>query len=467
MWCKRFHVGSLALTVLLGCSNGGGPETGATGGSGQPGTGGSGGRSGGSGGGSAGTGARGGSGGTSAAGSGGAGSGVAGSGGSGSGGSGSGGSGSDASPGGAGGASGGADAITADSPAGEVSSAPMSLTSWKKRREVKLNTTTAGAGIMTTLMGYPVPVQLNKDNFDFASAKPDGADLRFATADGTLLPHEIEWWDAAGQQAAVWVKTNVMGNSASQGFVMYWDNPAAASTSDSKAVFPPAEGWVAAWHLGDDAGATPDGFKDATGVNHGTGHNLAAGDVRPGRMGRAANLDHLKRQGVKVVENRKNFDLAKNITFEIWGFVRSFGYNRGYESYMTKGDESWRYMRQGTGRGTEICSDGQRPACVFSRSVVEFGRWYHFAGVHDGRAVRLYINGVREGQGNAGSDHGSFGDHPVTLGFSLHRMMEQRFMDMIIDEARFTRDSKTDDWIKLDYQSLKEGSTFVSFGPAM
>ena len=459
---KRLHLGLLALSTLLGCSSAGGDGGTGTGGGGV--TGGSGGRAG-----MGGT-RPAGSGGSSSAGSGG--SGAAGTAGAGSGGNGTGGagaaggstSGGDAA---AGGAPGGSPDVNADGPAGEVSSGPMPLTAWKKRREVKLDTTAAGAGIMTTLMGYPVPVQLNKDNFDFASARPDGADLRFATAAGTLLPHEIEWWDATGQQAAVWVKTNVLGNSNTQGFVMYWDNPAAASTSDSKAVFSQADGWVAAWHLGDDAGVTPDGFKDASGVNHGTGHNLAAGDVRPGRMGRATNLDHLKRQGVKVVENRKNFDLARNITFEIWCFVRSYGYNRGYESYMTKGDESWRYMRAGTARGTEICSDGQRPACVFSRSQIEFGRWYHFAGVHDGRAVRLYINGVREGQGNAGSDHGSFGDHPVTLGFSLHRMMEQRFMDMIIDEARFTRDSKTDDWIKLDYQSLREGSSFVSFGPLM
>jgi hypothetical protein len=461
MRCKRFDLGLLALAVLLGCSSTGGDGSGSGSGGGGTATGGSGGRPG--------------TGGTRAAGSGGTGgSGTAGTAGTGTGGAGAGGTTTTGGSGGGGGgdaaaveSAGGTGGTTADGSAGEVSSMPMSLTSWRKRREIRLDTTAAGAGIMTTLMGYPVPVQLNRDSFDFAAAKPDGADLRFATADGTLLPHEIEWWDAAGQQAAVWVKTNVMGNSAAQGFTMYWDNPAAASTSESKAVFPQAEGWVAAWHLGDDAGVTADGFKDATGVNHGTGHNLAAGDVRPGRMGRATNLDHLKRQGVKVVENRKNFDLARNITFEIWAFVRSFGYNRGYESYMTKGDESWRYMRAGTARGTEICSDGQRPACVFSRSAIEFGRWYHFAGVHDGRAVRLYINGVREGQGNAGSDHGSFGDHAVTLGFSLHRMMEQRFMDMIIDEARFTRDSKTDDWIKLDYQSLKEGSTFVSFGPVM
>jgi hypothetical protein len=166
-----------------------------------------------------------------------------------------------------------------------------------------------------------------------------------------------------------------------------------------------------------------------------------------------------------VVENRKNFDLARNITFSIWAFVRSFGYNRGYESYMTKGDESWRIMRAGTARSIEICSDSRAPVCVFGRSAIEFGRWYHLAGVHDGRAVRLYVNGRREGAGNAGADHSSNGDHPATLGFSLHRNMEQRFMDMIMDEARFTRDSKTDDWLKLDYESLREGSTFVSFGP--
>jgi len=260
------------------------------------------------------------------------------------------------------------------------------------------------------------------------------------------------------------VKTNLVGNSADQTLVMYWGNPVVPSTSDSKAVFSQAENWVAAWHLGDDAATTPDGFKDATGVNHATGHNLEKGAARPGRMGLATNLDHLKKQGVKVVENRKNFDMAKNMTFEIWGFVRSFGYDKGYESYMTKGDESWRYMRSGKTALTEICNDGQAPVCVFSKSSVAFGKWYHFAGVHEGKVVRLYINGKREGQGTAGTDAGSFGDHPVTLGFSLHKLVEQRFMDMIIDEARVTRDSKTDDWVKLDYESLREGSTFVTFG---
>jgi hypothetical protein len=357
-----------------------------------------------------------------------------------------------------------ADAGATGGGGGVVDPTPMPLSAWKMHRDVKLNTSATGAGIMTTLENYPVPVQLTKDNFDFSQAKDDGSDLRFAKADGTLLPHEIELWDKANQVAAIWVKTQVMGNSATQSFVMYWGNPVVPGTGDSKAVFPQAENWVAVWHLGDDAAVMPDGFKDATGVNPGTGHNLEPGSAMPARMGRGTNLDHLKKQGVKVVENRKNFDMAKNMTFEIWGFVRSFGYDKGYESYMTKGDESWRYMRSGKTALTEICNDGNSATCVFSKSSVAFGKWYHFAGVHEGRVVRLYINGKREGQGTAGTDAGSFGDHAVTLGFSLHKMVEQRFMDMIIDEARVTKDSKSDDWVKLDYESVREGSTFVTFG---
>jgi hypothetical protein len=384
-----------------------------------------------------------------------------------------------ASGGGTGGASGGTggtngdtggsspsngDASTAGSD-GTAPDAPVIGTGNPMHRDVKLNTTATGAGITSTLSRYPVPVQLNKDNFDFNQAKADGSDVHFTGADGSPLPHEIELWDKASQMAAIWVKTTVQGNNDSQTLVMHWGDPAVPNTSNSKSVFPQEEDWVAVWHLGDDAAVTPDGFKDATGVNPGTGHNLEKGAARPGRMGLGTSLDHLKKQGVKVVENRKNFDLAIHITFEIWGFVRSFGYDKGYESYMTKGDESWRYMRSGKTSLTEICSDGNNPVCVFSNTNVQFGNWYHFAGVHDGRAVRLYVNGKREDAGNAGSDHGSFGDHPVTLGFSLHNMVEQRFMDMIIDEARFTKDSKTDDWIKLDYESVREGSTFVTFGP--
>jgi hypothetical protein len=76
------------------------------------------------------------------------------------------------------------------------SPAKEDLARWQKRRDVLLDTTPAGAGIATNLENYPVPIRLDKINFDFAQAKPDGSDLRFAKADGPLLAHEIELWDS-------------------------------------------------------------------------------------------------------------------------------------------------------------------------------------------------------------------------------------------------------------------------------
>lgn len=342
------------------------------------------------------------------------------------------------------------------------------FSAWSKHKEIKLNTSASGANIATALAKYPVPILLTAANFDFEQAKADGSDLRFSMADGSPLAHELERWDKAGKTAALWVKADLLANSASQAIRMHWGNPAAATASDPKAVFAPADGWVAAWHLGEDAAVVEDGFKDATGVNHGTGHNLAAGSAIAARFGFGTDLKHTLNQGVKIQKTRKNFDLTANVTFEMWAYVRSWAYNRGYETFMCKGDASWRYMRAGTAQGTEICSDGMSPACLFSKTNVggNFNKWYHFAGVHEGRGVKLFVNGVREDMRNAGADHASTGDYAVTLGFSLHQGNQQRFVDVIMDEARISKLSKSDDWIKLDYESGKEGSTFAVHGEA-
>ena len=121
--------------------------------------------------------------------------------------------------------------------------AGQDFSAWRSHRDLKLNTSAAGAGIASNLVKYPVPVMLTAANFAFAEAKDDGSDIRFSKPDGSPLPHEIEYWDKTGSLAAVWVLADVAGNSASQAIRMHWGNPAAANISDSKAVFAPADGW--------------------------------------------------------------------------------------------------------------------------------------------------------------------------------------------------------------------------------
>jgi hypothetical protein len=48
---------------------------------------------------------------------------------------------------------------------------------------------------------------LDAANFDFALARADGGDLRFADANGRrYLPHWVERYEAEAQRAVVWVK---------------------------------------------------------------------------------------------------------------------------------------------------------------------------------------------------------------------------------------------------------------------
>ena len=67
---------------------------------------------------------------------------------------------------------------------------------------------------------------------------PDGADIRFDDAAGKPLPYEIEKWDAGAKQAALWVRTDVKGNNATQSITLKWGNPEASTESNGAAVFP-------------------------------------------------------------------------------------------------------------------------------------------------------------------------------------------------------------------------------------
>ena len=59
----------------------------------------------------------------------------------------------------------------------------------------------------TTLTNFPVLVRLSakRNKFDYSKCQTNGADLRFSNAEGNLLSHEIDTWNASGE-SLVWVK---------------------------------------------------------------------------------------------------------------------------------------------------------------------------------------------------------------------------------------------------------------------
>src|SRR5262245_2901362 len=66
------------------------------------------------------------------------------------------------------------------------------LSKWRYSREVRMDTTAAGANVSGDVKGYPVALALDAKTFDFSQAQPNGADVRFTAAGGAALPFSIE-----------------------------------------------------------------------------------------------------------------------------------------------------------------------------------------------------------------------------------------------------------------------------------
>jgi hypothetical protein len=56
------------------------------------------------------------------------------------------------------------------------------------------------------------------------------------------------------------------------------------------------------------------------------------------------------------------------------------------------------------------------------------------------------------------------GDHPVGIGNQSQFPDRGRQWDGVLDEARVIGAVKDEHWIKLDYESQREGQRFVTFG---
>jgi hypothetical protein len=345
---------------------------------------------------------------------------------------------------------------------------------WKYQRKVVLDTSATGANVAGNVKGFPVPVQLDASTFDFTQARPDGADLRFTDPAGAFLPYQIESWDAAAKKAAVWVRTDVRGNSATQSITMLWGNPAARSESDGTKVFAKADGWISAHHLAEKGSTAAGGYQDATAnAAHGRGVNISGTATGPGRVGPAVRLDRGKQEYILVDGSQASplyNPLPAKGTFSIWSNARS--HPAAYIAMFAKGESGFRIHYFGSGAQTEPCIDVASydwcplPSGAFTR--VENNRWYHFVFVLDKPRSWYYINGKLEVTATDTNAWKTTGTEPVTIGNNEKtpgRNERKRSFDGLLDEARIMSAPRDAHWAKLDYESQKAGSTFVRLAP--
>jgi concanavalin A-like lectin/glucanase superfamily protein/uncharacterized protein DUF2341 len=357
------------------------------------------------------------------------------------------------------------------------------FTKCKYRQQIELNTTPKGADVKGDVYNFPVAIILNDKNFDFSEANKNGSDLRFSKGKDTgLVAHSIEHWDKEKKTALIWVKVDFIKGNSTQNIFMHWGDVAAQAVSDSKAVFNTKEGFVAVWHLNEESDTTHGNYKDATANEaHGTGVNFKRDAAVDSRLGKGTLFVNTESRWIKIDgRERKLFDLTNKLTFSIWALAYRY-VNKGdevqralpgYETMIAKGDNSWRLQKFGTRSWhnppadlIEICIEEPPRAdlCLVGKTDLLVNQWFHIVGVHDYPTIKLYVNGVLDNSDTLETNWKS-DDHPVGIGNQSQFPEKGRGWDGILDEARVYNVPKDEHWIKLDYESQREGQRFTTFG---
>ena len=326
---------------------------------------------------------------------------------------------------------------------------------WTNVTDLTLNTSAAGANIPGTLTAFPLLVRLSANNFDFAQAQADGRDIRFAKTNGVHLAYEIERWDAAKQQAEIWVKLDsIKGNSAAQSIRMYWGNAAAVDSSNAAAVY--ATNYVAVWHLnGTGTAARPNAV---AGGNPAATVNYDGDESASGVIAGADSLDGAV-AGDYLDVGDGYADWSGGLTYSVWVYptavkqwahVLDFGNGEGIDNFILNRVDTTNNMGFHNWAGTANST-------LAVNNQWALNQWQLLAVTVTGKYVRLYKNGALVMYDSLTNTMPNIARTMCFLGRS--NWARDQYYQGKLDQPELSKVQHSDNWIRLVYLNQKPGQS--------
>ena len=333
------------------------------------------------------------------------------------------------------------------------------------RRELTI--TLDDAGIETTESDVPILIVLDETRIDYASAAPDGGDLRFVAADDqTVLSADFEQWDPAGLSFA-WVRLPALGTGTTT-FYMYWGNPAAGPPESGASTW--NDGYAAVWHLGADG-------LDAT-VN-GNLLSLDQASVVDGQVSDGLQFTAFGSPAIAAASPSLTGAFAGGGTLSAWIRAEGWGGGPGGGAWVVGnastvyGDGGWLLGVNGDHdaphfeRGFE---SGHREAYGTDGSL-NLERWVHLAVVYDEDSLDnvpvFYVDGQMVSADTVTGAPTGIADpddaRSVAIGGPEQAHGGGSEFTGIIDEVRISSVPRSSTWIHLQYLSATDG--LVTYGP--
>ncbi|MEI7911912.1 MAG: DUF2341 domain-containing protein [Verrucomicrobiota bacterium] len=315
---------------------------------------------------------------------------------------------------------------------------------WQHAGSVFLLTTPEGANLPASaaVSDFPVLLRLRKESFNFSQAKPNGEDLRFATAGGVPLAYQIEQWDAAAGTAGIWLRLPRIQGNARQEIMVHWGKPDALSESNGKAVFDGSNGFLSVWHMGE-----PLTDECGTVESKNVGTTPAAGMIGAARH-------FAGQQGIACGENILNYPSeAGPHSTELW--YRSDAANMDLVCWGREGTPAGKVrMQLQSPSHIYIDSDG---GSFHATSVLPKSEWVQVVHTYDGKTGQVYINGRPDVATPTRTTMKIL--TPVRLWLGGWYNNYNFTGDM--DEVRISKVARSADWVKLQYENQKPLQTLV------
>jgi len=315
---------------------------------------------------------------------------------------------------------------------------------WPIRQKINLDLSESGASVKDAT----ILLRLSDSNFQFASAREDGSDIRIVSADGkTVIDHDVESYDGLLNEAYIWLKLPERGADDKSELFIYYGNqsPSMPSAGQASAAF--GSDVVANYHFSQRG--TPPADSSSNKNNATAAATVAQGSI----IGTGLSL--LGNMPLTISESDSlKWGANQSLAISLWIKPVSLQPNAiimsrsdGNASFKLLLDQGMPMIDIKAGAG--IRSAGGAPLAV--------GVWSHLAVVAGDNALKIYVNGEPYASlaGALPAIHS-----PIILGGEQAETKEAVGLIGDLDELRILNTSMTPEAVRFLY--LSQGTSEAS-----
>jgi hypothetical protein len=331
---------------------------------------------------------------------------------------------------------------------------------WKYRKQITIDHTKVAGN----LASFPVLVStIDSDLRD--KAQVDGDDILFMDDKGEAnqLFHEIEYFDSFSGELVAWVNIPILSSAIDVVFYMYYGNPDCIGQEFPELVWD--SNYIHVWHLGDN-------LEDSVGYNDGIDHGTS---IVTGKIGESRNFEKNERDYISFGDMAQPGDGSlTTMTWEAWvkpetidevGCIITTKYNSqgpDYASYFIV------FLPDGRFKNTVFSAWDVTTNSITNYVYGVVGQWTYFTstfnlgGIND---IVPFIDGIEVSDTQITSSGNYMCDIPVDDDLGRWRTESGTiYSDEVIDELRWSKIIRSDEWIKTSYSTMNDPSSFLGFG---